>query len=79
MESNVQSYGESTAVGTLKQGNLIFLSCETDSDDWDAWKPVNPEDVPEMLTQPDILGRIVLGYSAQVDGSHIWYRALTAD
>lgn len=63
----------------LKQAVFIIYSSKDGKGDWQL---VKPEDVPEWLKAPDVMGRLAHGYVARndrivgvPDDAKLWYRA----
>jgi len=46
----------------MPDARLVILRSANGEDDW---TPVKPEDVPDWLRDPDVMGRLVAGYIAQ--------------
>lgn len=67
----------------LKHAVLVIYQSPNGQDNWE---PVKPEDVPEWLKKPDVMGRLVNGYTARFEGTGLllpdgirpWYRAEVA-
>ena len=60
----------------MKQAMLVVFSS---SDEGKTWEPVHPQEVPEWLKAPEVMGRLVAGDMAKNDliaTIHpVWYRA----
>lgn len=65
----------------MTEAHIVILKSE---DGRAHWHPVTPDQVPEFLKDPDVMGRLVAGEMAQEsnglllpDGAKPWYRAAT--
>jgi len=55
---------------------LILSSLDPEKDGWDL---VKPDDVPEEIKDPDVMGSLVAGEMGQIKGSQLWYMARRVD
>lgn len=59
----------------LKFANLVFLRSADPQANAEDWEPVKPEDVPEDLKDPDVLGRLMAnpGWMATPRGDQTYH------
>lgn len=62
---------------TMKKSMLVVFS--SPDPDNGRWSLVNPEDVPDAIKDPDVMGNLVAGDIAKPTDGELWYRAEKAD
>jgi hypothetical protein len=62
---------------TNKNAMLVVFS--SGNPDEGGWSLVKPEDVPDSIKEPDVMGCLVAGELAKPIDGDLWYRAEEAD